>query len=168
MISGGASGIGLAFATKCAGYGMSVIIAGKHPPKSFKFHDVSWLLGPHYDGLQVGFPHIPYSYTSLEQSGDKFTVSWRTKLNIIAFYCVNELLDHGNCEMRSCFFFHKPFQLGVLRFLLHTNAWTDNNGKNLAEAKSSLNGKIETIEMDVSKIEDFEKLKSKIVKEFGG
>jgi len=32
VISGGASGIGLALAQKCAGYGMSVIIAGKHPP----------------------------------------------------------------------------------------------------------------------------------------
>ena len=46
--------------------------------------------------------------------------------------------------------------------------WADNNGKNLAEAQKIINGKVETIEMDVSKIEDFEKLKSKIIKEFGG
>lgn len=30
VITGGASGIGLALATKCAGYGMSVIIVGKY------------------------------------------------------------------------------------------------------------------------------------------
>ena len=44
----------------------------------------------------------------------------------------------------------------------------DNNASNLSSAKSSLKGKIETFEMDVSKVEDFEKLKSKVEKEFGG
>jgi len=46
--------------------------------------------------------------------------------------------------------------------------WVDNNARNLAEVKSSIEGKIETVEMDVTKIEDFEKLKSKIIKDFGG
>ena len=44
----------------------------------------------------------------------------------------------------------------------------DNNSSNLSEAKSSLKGKIETVEMDVSKIEDWEKLKTKVTQEFGG
>ena len=30
LITGGASGIGLALATKCAGYGMAVIIVGRY------------------------------------------------------------------------------------------------------------------------------------------
>jgi short-subunit dehydrogenase involved in D-alanine esterification of teichoic acids len=71
LITGGASGIGLALATKCAGYGMSVIIA-------------------------------------------------------------------------------------------------DNNISNLSSAKSAIEGKITTVELDVTKIEEFEKLKEKVVKEFGG
>jgi short-subunit dehydrogenase involved in D-alanine esterification of teichoic acids len=44
----------------------------------------------------------------------------------------------------------------------------DNNSANLSSAKSSIKGKVETVEMDVSKIEDFEKLKSKIEKDFDG
>jgi short-subunit dehydrogenase involved in D-alanine esterification of teichoic acids len=44
----------------------------------------------------------------------------------------------------------------------------DNNGTNLSSAQSSIKGKVETVEMDVSKIEDFEKLKSKIEKDFDG
>lgn len=44
----------------------------------------------------------------------------------------------------------------------------DNNSSNLSSAKSAINGKVETVEMDVSKIEDFEKLKSKVEKEFNG
>jgi NAD(P)-dependent dehydrogenase (short-subunit alcohol dehydrogenase family) len=71
VITGGASGIGLALATKCAGYGMSVLIA-------------------------------------------------------------------------------------------------DNNSANLSAAKSSIKGKVETVEVDVSKISDFEKLKSKVEKDLGG
>jgi NAD(P)-dependent dehydrogenase (short-subunit alcohol dehydrogenase family) len=71
VITGGASGIGLALATKCAGYGMSVLIA-------------------------------------------------------------------------------------------------DNNSAHLSSAKSNIKGKVETIEMDVSKISDFEKLKAKVEKDFGG
>ncbi len=71
MITGGASGIGLALAIKCAGYGMSVLIA-------------------------------------------------------------------------------------------------DNNSAHLSSAKSSIKGKVETVEVDVSKISDFEKLKAKVEKDFGG
>ncbi len=71
MITGGASGIGLALATKCAGYGMSVLIA-------------------------------------------------------------------------------------------------DNNSAHLASAKASIKGKVETMEVDVSKISDFEKLKAKVEKDSGG
>lgn len=44
----------------------------------------------------------------------------------------------------------------------------DNNASNLSSAKSAIKGKVETIEMDVSKVEDFEKLKAKVEKEFGG
>jgi hypothetical protein len=44
----------------------------------------------------------------------------------------------------------------------------DNNSANLSAAKSSIKGKVETIEVDVSKISDFEKLKSKVEKDFGG
>jgi len=33
VITGGASGIGLALATKCASYGMSVIVVGKQYPE---------------------------------------------------------------------------------------------------------------------------------------
>jgi NAD(P)-dependent dehydrogenase (short-subunit alcohol dehydrogenase family) len=44
----------------------------------------------------------------------------------------------------------------------------DNNGSNLSSAKSSIRGDVATVEMDVSKVEDFEKLKSKVAKEFGG
>ena len=44
----------------------------------------------------------------------------------------------------------------------------DNNTSNLSSAKSAIKGKVETVEMDVSKVEDFEKLKSKVEKEFNG
>jgi NAD(P)-dependent dehydrogenase (short-subunit alcohol dehydrogenase family) len=44
----------------------------------------------------------------------------------------------------------------------------DNNGSNLSSAKSATNGTIDTVEMDVSKLEDYEELKSKISKEYGG
>jgi hypothetical protein len=44
----------------------------------------------------------------------------------------------------------------------------DNNSQNLAAAKTSIDGKVETIVMDVSKIEDYERLKDKIIKDFGG
>ncbi len=44
----------------------------------------------------------------------------------------------------------------------------DNNSVNLAAAKSSIKGKVESVEMDVSKIEDFEKLKSKVEKDLDG
>lgn len=38
----------------------------------------------------------------------------------------------------------------------------DNNSSNLSSAKSSINGKVETIELDVSKVEEFEKVKVRI------
>jgi NAD(P)-dependent dehydrogenase (short-subunit alcohol dehydrogenase family) len=44
----------------------------------------------------------------------------------------------------------------------------DNNSANLSSAKSAIKGKVETVEMDVGKVEDFEKLKGKVEKEFGG
>jgi NAD(P)-dependent dehydrogenase (short-subunit alcohol dehydrogenase family) len=44
----------------------------------------------------------------------------------------------------------------------------DNNSSNLAAAKKAIKGKVETVEMDVSKVEDFQKLKGKIEKDFGG
>lgn len=44
----------------------------------------------------------------------------------------------------------------------------DNNSSNLSSAKSAIKGKIATVELDVTKIEEFEKLKEKVVKEFGG
>jgi NAD(P)-dependent dehydrogenase (short-subunit alcohol dehydrogenase family) len=44
----------------------------------------------------------------------------------------------------------------------------DNNSSNLALAKSSIQGNVETVEMDVSKLEDFEKLKEKVTQDFGG
>ena len=44
----------------------------------------------------------------------------------------------------------------------------DNNSAHLSSAKSNIRGKVETIEMDVSKISDFEKLKAKVEKDFGG
>jgi len=44
----------------------------------------------------------------------------------------------------------------------------DNNSSNISQAKSSIPGKVTTVEMDVSKIEDFESLKAKIVKEHQG
>jgi NAD(P)-dependent dehydrogenase (short-subunit alcohol dehydrogenase family) len=44
----------------------------------------------------------------------------------------------------------------------------DNNGSNLSSAKSAIKGDVDTVEMDVTKIEDFEKLKSKIAKDYGG
>lgn len=44
----------------------------------------------------------------------------------------------------------------------------DNNSSNLAAAKKSIKGKVETFEMDVTKIEDYEKLKAKIESDFDG
>jgi len=44
----------------------------------------------------------------------------------------------------------------------------DNNSSNLSQAKSSIPGKVTTVLMDVSKIEDFESLKAKVAKEHGG
>lgn len=44
----------------------------------------------------------------------------------------------------------------------------DNNASNLTSAKGAVNGKVETVEMDVSKVEDFEKLKGKVEKDFNG
>ena len=44
----------------------------------------------------------------------------------------------------------------------------DNNSANLSSAKSSIKGKVETVEVDVSKVSDFEKLKAKVEKDFGG
>lgn len=44
----------------------------------------------------------------------------------------------------------------------------DNNNPNLSAAKSAINGKVTTVALDVSKIEEFEKLKEKVVNEFGG
>lgn len=35
----------------------------------------------------------------------------------------------------------------------------DNNSSNLSSARSSIEGQVETIEMDVSKVEDFEQVK---------
>ena len=44
----------------------------------------------------------------------------------------------------------------------------DNNSSNLSSAKKAIRGSVETVEMDVSKIKDFENLKEKIVKDYGG
>jgi NAD(P)-dependent dehydrogenase (short-subunit alcohol dehydrogenase family) len=44
----------------------------------------------------------------------------------------------------------------------------DNSSSNLYAAKKAIKGKVDTVEMDVSKIEDFERLKGKIEKDFGG
>jgi NADP-dependent 3-hydroxy acid dehydrogenase YdfG len=44
----------------------------------------------------------------------------------------------------------------------------DNNNSNLESAKAAIQGNVTTVDMDVSKIEDFEKLKGKVEKEFGG
>lgn len=44
----------------------------------------------------------------------------------------------------------------------------DNNAANLAAAKKSIKGNVEAVEIDVSKIEEFEKLKGKVEKDFGG
>jgi NAD(P)-dependent dehydrogenase (short-subunit alcohol dehydrogenase family) len=44
----------------------------------------------------------------------------------------------------------------------------DNNAANLAAAKKSIKGNVETVEIDVSKVEEFEKLKGKVEKDFGG
>jgi NAD(P)-dependent dehydrogenase (short-subunit alcohol dehydrogenase family) len=44
----------------------------------------------------------------------------------------------------------------------------DNNSANLSSAKSSIKGKVETVEVDVSRVSDFEKLKAKVEKDFGG
>lgn len=46
----------------------------------------------------------------------------------------------------------------------------DNNASNLKAAKESVkgNGKFETVEIDVSKLEEFEKVKRKVEGEFDG
>lgn len=44
----------------------------------------------------------------------------------------------------------------------------DNNSSNLVAAKSAIKGRVETVEMDVSKLQDFEKLKEKVTQDFGG
>lgn len=46
----------------------------------------------------------------------------------------------------------------------------DNNSENLKSAKEAIKGKgkVETVEMDVSKVEDFEKLKVLVEKGFDG
>lgn len=44
----------------------------------------------------------------------------------------------------------------------------DINASNLAAAKNSVKGDVETFEMDVSKLEDYEKLKAKVDAEYGG
>lgn len=44
----------------------------------------------------------------------------------------------------------------------------DNNNSNLSSAKSTIKGNVETVNMDVSRVEDFEKLKVQVEKEFGG
>ena len=44
----------------------------------------------------------------------------------------------------------------------------DNNSANLSAAKSSIKGKVETVELDVSKVSEFEKLKIKVEKDFKG
>ena len=45
---------------------------------------------------------------------------------------------------------------------------TDINASNLAAAKKSIKGKVDTFVMDVSKLEDYEKLKAKIESDFEG
>jgi NADPH:quinone reductase-like Zn-dependent oxidoreductase len=44
----------------------------------------------------------------------------------------------------------------------------DNNNSNLSSAKSAIKGNVETVNMDVSRVEDFEKLKVQVEKDFGG
>ena len=44
----------------------------------------------------------------------------------------------------------------------------DNNSSNLSSAKSAIEGKVETFEMDVSKVEDFERLKGMVEKDLDG
>jgi FlaA1/EpsC-like NDP-sugar epimerase len=44
----------------------------------------------------------------------------------------------------------------------------DNNNSNLSSAKSAIKGNVETVNMDVSLVEDFEKLKVQVEKDFGG
>jgi hypothetical protein len=44
----------------------------------------------------------------------------------------------------------------------------DNNASNLTLAKATIKGQVETVEMDVSKIEDYEALKAKVEKEYKG
>jgi len=44
----------------------------------------------------------------------------------------------------------------------------DNNSANLSAAKSSIKGKVETVEIDVSKVSELEQLKSKVEKDFKG
>ena len=44
----------------------------------------------------------------------------------------------------------------------------DNHSSNLRAAKENTKGKIVTVEMDVSKIEDFEKLKVMVERDFEG
>lgn len=44
----------------------------------------------------------------------------------------------------------------------------DNNASNLTSAKASIKGDVTTVELDVSKSEDFENLKERVIKDFGG
>lgn len=44
----------------------------------------------------------------------------------------------------------------------------DNNSVNLTAAKKTVTGEVEIFELDVSKVEDYEKLKEKIDSEFSG
>ena len=44
----------------------------------------------------------------------------------------------------------------------------DNNNSNLSSAKSAIKGNVEAVNMDVSRVEDFEKLKVQVEKDFGG
>jgi len=44
----------------------------------------------------------------------------------------------------------------------------DNNKSNLSSAKSAIKGNVEAVNMDVSRVEDFEKLKVQVDKDFGG
>lgn len=44
----------------------------------------------------------------------------------------------------------------------------DNNGANLVSAKEAIVGRVTTVEIDVSKIEEFEKVKSVVSEKVGG
>lgn len=44
----------------------------------------------------------------------------------------------------------------------------DNNASNLSSAKAAIKGQVETVEMDVSKLSDYEALKAKVEKDYNG